>query len=392
MRAYQRALARRDDLVVALASLDDARTADRLAHLLIQPGSPTGLGLFNWNVWGDPGNGDFGRKSWGGAPAAARRAAHLEESAQESFSICLQNAPGRPASHAAVYRLLARLARPADRRTLQRFTDRSRRAGGWARICDDDDSLMQRGDSRRLGTGWGLCHGFDAGDYRVTQIDGGDIWLRRRLAKGGFGPPALAYDAHKGATRDPGQLLAVEWREDDRRVQLEGRGPLSLSNRTWSGTLDPAVLFADRDGDGLTDLTEAAFGTDPARRDSDGDGVPDGRDAVPLAAPALAGRGRVVEEIVRYLTSFRLGGPLSIRADRDLWADGAGPAGLVLYAPMDPSAAPTKTLCGAPATIESLNSEANHAEAVVSSPDRVGVALRLRKIRGTWRVISDSRR
>lgn len=45
-----------------------------------------------------------------------------------------------------------------------------------------------------------------------------------------------------------------------------------------------AALTADRDGDGLTDIEETRLGLKPDSRDSDGDGLDDGRDALPLTA------------------------------------------------------------------------------------------------------------
>src|SRR4029077_15935208 len=88
---YQRALMRRNELVVVLADIGDATVADRLAHLLSARESPTGLGIDNWNVWTGWVEDGYGRASWGGTPSDARRAAHIEESvADGSFSTCLQ--------------------------------------------------------------------------------------------------------------------------------------------------------------------------------------------------------------------------------------------------------------------------------------------------------------
>ncbi len=48
------------------------------------------------------------------------------------------------------------------------------------------------------------------------------------------------------------------------------------------------TLSPDRDGDGLTDRQEAAFGTDPDKVDTDGDGIPDGLDVEPDSRPRLS--------------------------------------------------------------------------------------------------------
>jgi hypothetical protein len=42
------------------------------------------------------------------------------------------------------------------------------------------------------------------------------------------------------------------------------------------------LVFADTDGDGLSDAAEVLLGTDPTLADTDGDGVADGQDAFPL--------------------------------------------------------------------------------------------------------------
>ncbi len=65
------------------------------------------------------------------------------------------------------------------------------------------------------------------------------------------------------------------------RVEREGHVPV-----TWSS---PRVfriderLTRDTDGDGLTDITEEWFLTDPQNADTDGDGTADGQDLDPLA-------------------------------------------------------------------------------------------------------------
>jgi hypothetical protein len=397
VEAYRRALGRKDDLVVALAALDDAHAADRLAHLLIEARSPTGLGLFDWNVWGASVDGALGRTSWGGPAAEARRAAHLDDrSGAEGFSACLPALEGRPASHAAIYRLLARLSRPSDLRALERLARAAGRPGGWARICSEDDRLADRDDQSQQGSPRGLCRGRSVGDFRVTQA--GAIWIRRRLANGAWGPPAWARGPDQDVVFHPRELPAGEWR--DGRIQLAGTGirGSGIAFAPWSATIDPAEVFADRDGDGLPDLTERAFGTDPARADTDGDGLSDGRDPAPLAAAAHTEAGRVEEEVVRYWTLFHRGGPLATQVDRGLWAGGTGPAGLVLHAPPPPAPpiGAVRTMpCSAPLAIESLHVTGAGAEAVVTWPETEGAdrrqaaVLGLRRLRSGWRVVSD---
>ena len=82
----------------------------------------------------------------------------------------------------------------------------------------------------------------------------------------------------------PKLLGAPAQREGDRTSSLAFRGPATLVLAT-SGT---EVQFAlddierDSDGDGWTDIEEGRIGTNPHAPDSDGDGIPDGRDGCPL--------------------------------------------------------------------------------------------------------------
>src|SRR5205814_1570086 len=57
------------------------------------------------------------------------------------------------------------------------------------------------------------------------------------------------------------------------------------------------------DRDGVPDVVEKRLGTDPARADTDGDGIPDGRDANPLAppAPARSVRARLLQALFAAL-------------------------------------------------------------------------------------------
>ncbi|NOZ02200.1 MAG: hypothetical protein GXP54_09960 [Deltaproteobacteria bacterium] len=64
------------------------------------------------------------------------------------------------------------------------------------------------------------------------------------------------------------------------------------------------TIGPDADGDGLTDLQEQAFGTDPANPDTDCDSIPDGADRDPLTGAVLTlTRGPVTEESGNQLCS-----------------------------------------------------------------------------------------
>ena len=86
-------------------------------------------------------------------------------------------------------------------------------------------------------------------------------WSRPKL----IGPPPARADA-------------------DRTVSLSVRGAATLVVRAFGGEVQFALeeIERDSDGDGWTDLEEGRIGTNPHAADSDGDGIPDGRDVCPL--------------------------------------------------------------------------------------------------------------
>jgi outer membrane protein assembly factor BamB len=393
---------RRGDLIVALADLGDEKVADALTPLLFDPESPTGYGRRDWEIWGPWVESGYGKKSW----AATRSESNA------AFSPCLQAPAGRPEPHAAIYRLLARLARPRDLAALRRFDADNGAAGGWSHICDHDDEIKKRyGYPGRQASDLGLCQGWDVGAYRLTLSEA--LWLRSRLPDGKLGPPAWGADPG-GDTLYRRRITAVKLDEVG-HIEIQGTAIVDYRAQTWDRGLAPAVVFADRDGDGLPDLTESAFGTDPDRPDTDGDGIPDGRDAAPFAPPAKTDAARVHDEVVRFWTTFRAGGPVTVYSDPASWGGGGGvaSAGVVLHRPLappnlscqpfhfcqgslrKPAVADGSRRCETVLAIEGIQVHGARAEATAAWPaqngngHRIEHKLVLRKVDGIWRVTED---
>lgn len=109
-------------------------------------------------------------------------------------------------------------------------------------------------------------------------------------------------------------LLEVERREvDESSITLP---PIELRTKGVVERLlldvDLSEVRRDTDGDGLTDLLEEKLLSNPSDRDTDADGIPDGRDAVPL----LRQGANALPEIVRLwerLLPRLFGGPEPIQ-------------------------------------------------------------------------------
>ena len=63
-------------------------------------------------------------------------------------------------------------------------------------------------------------------------------------------------------------------------------------------TLDLKTLRKDSDGDGLTDIVEAKFRTDPKNTDTDGDGIPDNLDLNPRFASQRTDKSVIYEAVL----------------------------------------------------------------------------------------------
>lgn len=87
----------------------------------------------------------------------------------------------------------------------------------------------------------------------------------------------MAYTSLAGTIGKTGLDAVLRARDTRRRVLPPDQPGGALNFRTEPGP--------DTDGDGWPDIVEKVFGTDPNNRDTDGDGLKDGEDKNPLAAP-----------------------------------------------------------------------------------------------------------
>jgi hypothetical protein len=346
------ALGPRAKLAATLAERDDPRVADRLAPFLRESSLPDGRV--------DPAK----SKLYDGV-------LYRGMGAYVTAGLCQMHDWRFPELHAAVYRMLARLGRPADLAALAAF-DRAPEQSGWQNVCAREDAFGKRSPVplplERAPDD--LCRGPEAGDYRVTRW--GVLWVRRRRPDGTFGPPAWAAVPGQVSFRDV-VVVSVE--------PHEGTIGLHFNFSKFDVDLDPRKIFADTDGDGLTDLTEAAFGTDPARADTDGDGVPDGLDPAPLARPPTDERGRVEAEVIRYANRFSDAPLITMLGTRDTWVDPGSGAGLTLQRVPGDGDIPVWTSAQ---SVDSVRVEGNVAHADTSRR-----TLELRRVGGLWRVVGD---
>jgi hypothetical protein len=140
------------------------------------------------------------------------------------------------------------------------------------------------------------------------------------------------------------ELEIIQKKMNDPKLKAEDRTKLNkryyeLYEKTTNALKAPiSVSFADirkdGDSDGLTDLVEERFGTDPTKPDSDGDGQLDGKDPSPMAAPVKSPNDRQTL-LAAIFTTLCMGDPsvdpIVVVLDRDQWQQMHGPSGRVIF-------------------------------------------------------------
>lgn len=128
--------------------------------------------------------------------------------------------------------------------------------------------------------------------------------------------PKLSVEKRRQISRQYAMRQQMQWQR--RATQLQE-----------TITIDLAAIRLDSDHDGLTDLVEKRLGTDPMKADTDGDGIPDGKDPNPLVARVanLSDRQRIIQAIFTTLYAGEPNrDPIVVVLDRRDWMEFPGAA------------------------------------------------------------------
>lgn len=144
-----------------------------------------------------------------------------------------------------------------------------------ARVLEDIRSGYHRNEKQPFSTRkdpsgrvFGLAHSIMLGDSD-------DIWLVEKI-NGQWTNPLLT-----GISTWVGRRIAFRQDEDDEEHKSNAKRQLE---KNWVTILKSlSAIQKDSDHDGLTDLVEERLGTNPNKRDTDGDGTPDDVDPWPNA-------------------------------------------------------------------------------------------------------------
>jgi hypothetical protein len=210
------------------------------------------------------------------------------------------------------------------------------------------------------------------------ELPAAGMWFARTIGGRWAAPLYLGLQQHFPYVATRGSKLPLL---EGNRLRLEVRvreidsstitfPPISLDLKRSADSLyldfDLTVLAADRDSDGLTDIEERRVGLDFTKPDTDGDGVPDGLDPLPLVAyrasaalrdqaaraivagivghspaPIIVpvGRAPTIENMIAGDPSARAASQRTrtrfLIADPPMFAHVATPFRLIVYAPQD---------------------------------------------------------
>lgn len=150
--------------------------------------------------------------------------------------------------------------------------------------------------------------------------------------------PYVVTPASRLPLRSQDGKLTIEVRAEEIDAESISFPPVGLSLKRNEGGIylefDLATLRADRDADYLSDIEERRLGLDFANPDTDGDGMPDGVDPIPLIAHASASDPldmRMARAIAEKIMGHEIGaivvGPQKPDSDPLLSAVDGGPPG-----------------------------------------------------------------
>jgi hypothetical protein len=171
----------------------------------------------------------------------------------------------------------------------------------WESLLEPSrDREKELGEPRTDAKGrtWRLVHSGVLGNYF-------DVFLQQKNATGWDKPVFLGFSTRTGMGSQP----VASFRDIPMKKLLATDWILVFS--------DDSAFRNDSDSDGLTDLVEQRFGTQPNNTDSDGDGLSDAVDPCPLSPPrALGDREKIIAACVEaHFFANDWGAPAMISVD-----------------------------------------------------------------------------
>jgi hypothetical protein len=222
-----------------------------------------------------------------------------EEDAQEAVALLIKQHPS-DAQKATLEAIRKRAAETPEFRS-QLVAELTRRLDGYKEPYKGDGEIRVLGELQAGEAAPVLLRRWKSIPKKVWYLDSGDpriqlVWAlgailsgqeRRTFLTSAMDDEDEAPEVRMQATvtlcktEDPEGIRRVLKLYEQDRKRFGSRIPYPPSNNAENPTTQPW----DQDADGLADYIEKGLLLDPTNPDTDGDGVPDGRDRNPLTAP-----------------------------------------------------------------------------------------------------------
>lgn len=178
------------------------------------------------------------------------------------------------------------------------------------------------------------------GGFPVGLLSYDDVWIVRSHDGVHWTRPAFAFQLAGGPLE-----MRLAWREGRLIISRRATRPppesggSGGSGKPFRTVISPRDLVRDRDRDGLPDRLERRLGTDPARWDTNGNGIADGSDKNPLYRPhPLTDEEGIYQAVLEALCQLgRSTGPRYNGLPDQVWGLGSRRGPLLLQLPQGSS-------------------------------------------------------